>query len=822
MFQEHFMLGAEDPERDCGLIYKNPDRSAQPGTHVLIIGVGDYQAKDKFKKPLTSTTISARAVADWFLMDAPPCFQNQKIPLASLAILLSEPGIESPNTKSIYADGPVPRATFEATKTAVQTWVTRINTHKDNLAILYVASHGQSFLSRTGVQLEDFGLNSLEETSGMFELEQFVHALEYANPVSQLLLFDCCRTPTSAELPEQTQFGTTLISLRRAPGDHGETRQQCVICATALGELASGWVGGKTLFADALIRCLNGIARDISVSDWPVRPGHLIDKIGRFLGMYRRPEEMPQTPAGRAALFDINFTERSDEIPVFVSFDAPAAWLGSKVTITANGVVNRPMQADTPNPPFHELKFPMLTDLYVEGVSQNGILGSAKGTVYPPALFLQISQNVAPEAIITGTLPAGRSFTAAAEIHIRINSPVTLVAGAVAEIINRGSEQSPREIAVSLGGETQVDVSPGQYSIILRTPDGRVQSQDIKLADQQIGRVEFSMPESPHERLAAAMIAGAIREPFLDRNLEVKSSESSTPDVASFRFDAREIEGASSPTSTPFSVIAGIAGYINCNLEIEPLIEGNVRIPEIGNRMGDGRFLDMAIQNAVPWGITRESNARIVFAHIETPKLVELVALPIAGSIDWNSSLLVDRLAENGASRTTAIVESAKWSGLLGFLTARDAPSGITLFRESLKGAAFYALQGKETNALAATAGALVLVSASYNEDQTRWDRWLHNLANWFPGLPDGAIILGRRLMMRARTETDIAEAGKWFVEGFNRGVPLYSLSVDWLNRGLESMPGDDSELVARRKAARKLASRVDPTRAFTVIHKMD
>jgi hypothetical protein len=88
--------------------------------------------------------------------------------------------------------------------------------------------------------------------------------------------------------------------------------------------------------------------------------------------------------------------------------------------------------------------------------------------------------------------------------------------------------------------------------------------------------------------------------------------------------------------------------------------------------------------------------------------------------------------------------------------------------------------------------------------------------------LPDGPIVLGRRLLMRARTEQQVAAARKWFVEGFRRGVPFYSLAVDWLARGLESIPGDDADLVRMQRAARHLSGGIDPTHAFTVVRVSD
>jgi hypothetical protein len=144
--------------------------------------------------------------------------------------------------------------------------------------------------------------------------------------------------------------------------------------------------------------------------------------------------------------------------------------------------------------------------------------------------------------------------------------------------------------------------------------------------------------------------------------------------------------------------------------------------------------------------------------------------------------------------------------------------SGLALLADGMERAALDALQDKIANPLAATAGALIAVANASAEIAKHWDPWLENLANWFPALPDGAVILGRRLLSRARTQGEINAARRWFVEGARRGPPVYSLAVDWLARGLESCAGDEPELVAMRTAARRLANRVDSKHIFTVI----
>ena len=242
----------------------------------------------------------------------------------------------------------------------------------------------------------------------------------------------------------------------------------------------------------------------------------------------------------------------------------------------------------------------------------------------------------------------------------------------------------------------------------------------------------------------------------------------------------------------------------------------------------DGRFirLDFTDDAYSRYAIAIDSSSqqKPLFALVEGAGRQELVCIPSLGisSVDieggWTPYILVDRLAPFERARCTVVVEDDIWGALLGFLASRDMEASGKLLESGLTKAATEAIRHKMGNPLAALAGALVAVGSAQPDIDQRWDPWLHNLSNWFPGIPDGPIILGRRLLTRAKSEDEVAEAKKWLVEGFKRGAPFYSLSADWLARDLEALPGDDAEMVKMRKAARRLANLTDPTQAFTVI----
>ena len=505
------ILKADNAGRKVGLVYNDETLSDGPAAHVLVIGVAAYQLR-KYEKVLQTATISARAVADWFVDGVKARFANPVCGLGSVAVLLSE---TAGAANATYAGGEIPRATFTNAKAAVRGWVERINTHKDNLSILYVASHGESFLNRTAFLLEDYGMDHLDATAAMVEVEQLVGALENAVPVPQLLLFDCCRNPSSTKLPWGEAIGNKLIALTRGPNNHGEPRKQWVICSTSLGKYASGLATGPTLFNMALIEALNGVASDTSTEGWPVRPGLLVDKIDRILALHRLPDEKAQTPAGRmAGSFEITFPGEPKDVPIYITLSDPAEWPESTISITINGAAAESIKGAEGQSPFHVRRVPAQAMVEVEASRHSTSLGRAKAKVHPPAIFLPIEKAATAFAVEVGRLRRLRDLKARAKLVIGVRSQVPISKGAVASIVRREKPRaSAYEVTVDIGGQTAFDLEPGDLTITLRTPDGRTQARDVTLADAQVLRVDFGTQQSPHEWLAAAAIAGAIREP---------------------------------------------------------------------------------------------------------------------------------------------------------------------------------------------------------------------------------------------------------------------------------------------------------------------
>jgi hypothetical protein len=170
-------------------------------------------------------------------------------------------------------------------------------------------------------------------------------------------------------------------------------------------------------------------------------------------------------------------------------------------------------------------------------------------------------------------------------------------------------------------------------------------------------------------------------------------------------------------------------------------------------------------------------------------------------------------------------VRDRMMGGLIGYFAAGEEGTA-----RHLLGPARDMLFGKVQNPLAAAAGAHILVGewirdSARNAGQAEWFHWVRNLRQWFPWLPDGALLDGWLALRRRDKEPQVEEARTALLEAERRGIPLYSIGVRRLVDGLLLVAGErrqqgkqDPEVEAALGRARQLAWQVDPRQAFTCI----
>lgn len=242
--------------------------SDAPGTHVLIIGVGYYQhlrgGPDMRNGVhmglgiLESPPISAMRLARWMVGDeaAAGGLNNPNAPLTTLEILVSSRHEERLNVAGVPHE--IERASLPQVQNGFDRWLEEIQSHPNNVGVLYFCGHGVMGNGPEHILLlDDYGsVKNRPFQTGSFDLPNTVRAL-WRQVRAQLYIFiDACRT--------YERRVSDLMGARPAPllGDSASTaninRGTTQIESAGEGLPAYGDANGVSRFTDALLQALNG------------------------------------------------------------------------------------------------------------------------------------------------------------------------------------------------------------------------------------------------------------------------------------------------------------------------------------------------------------------------------------------------------------------------------------------------------------------------------------------------------------------------------------------------------------------------------------
>jgi hypothetical protein len=153
----------------------------------------------------------------------------------------------------------------------------------------------------------------------------------------------------------------------------------------------------------------------------------------------------------------------------------------------------------------------------------------------------------------------------------------------------------------------------------------------------------------------------------------------------------------------------------------------------------------------------------------------------------------------------------------LGYMGTGSLANARVIFDRALT-----MLYRKQINPLAAAAGGYVILATDQGEPDQVWHEWIANLANRFPWLPDGMVLHGRLLLKHRRGEADVEAARRAFFEAHDRGIPYYSLGLQWLVDGLALLATRDKEARERLASAQEIAWMANLQQPFTTIRLRD
>jgi hypothetical protein len=546
------------------------------------------------------------------------------------------------------------------------------------------------------------------------------------------------------------------------------------------------------LLGAAILEALNGCAADIN-DNWRVNSRRLGEITQRILGLWQEGSEQLQVPdtQDNRAFVVTQGTER-DELTLFVNLTEGHDIRQSRIALYQGSAAIHDSTEHGDPEPFARISAPAGHPLRLLATKADGtLIGEDTWRAYPPVAFRKLPTGPRVDPLVTTERAKNFASTDRAIVEFRsgeIGAGSAIVTfdrfappDLASERIEHGLVMAPR-----LDTGTAVGLPGGNWVMNLRRPGLPPVTRYLKVDPGDFVRINIPPERSPHEWLVDAVAAGVV-------------SPNSAPSV-----------GPPAP--------------------IPALFEAEYRAPEalIDLVAGDARFTLFRVSDRQPtrfqdWmGPPNDMPVWVVGTSVSPNgrRWHERAFLPLIGGMaqyggadengpdgPWRVELLVDSTPAIRATHLAPYAITRHWGPMLAFLGRRAFPEAGAALRLLDPYEVKESVRGKRSNPLAAVCGALVAVATGQTEALGIPDEWLENLCNWFPTLPDGAVILARHRLMRG------LGAGELLEMALARGTPVTSLAVDWLAEAL-AMTGHPGAAEAR-----ETAMACDPNRTFTVLH---
>jgi hypothetical protein len=303
------------------------DPAVVPGTHALVIGIGQYphliggeapaQKTDGLRQ-LTSPAISARAIATWLRRD----YRCPGKELASLSLLTSESDSQPFIDQQTGTARNVPAANIDAIVNAVREWNRRGGTSADNRLIFHFCGHGISEGDDMALLAREFSLDDDNPLESALDFRKLVDGLRKCQATQQIFFVDACRA-SSDVLISQTggAFAGQVPLLGGIRPLDLPKRQAMVYYSTLAGDLSHARPNSVSLFTQAILRALLGAGSDNPDDEWWVNTSRLHEAVDHFMKqpVFAGKVAGVQVPAVRdLPVFDLHQLIGLPVVPVYV------------------------------------------------------------------------------------------------------------------------------------------------------------------------------------------------------------------------------------------------------------------------------------------------------------------------------------------------------------------------------------------------------------------------------------------------------------------------------------------------------------------------
>ncbi len=313
------------------VIYQKATEGNTPGTHAIVIGVGNYPylvggaapQSERFNRhegmgQLSSPPLSARSLASWLLTE----FANTKRPLASLALLVSEEETQPLEAQPLVPEPVVPpSATFANIDSAVRAWKRRGDAHPDNLMLFFFSGHGVSQGTDQLLLAEDFGQNHENPFAMAVHFPGLFAGMKSCVSLNQYYILDTCRSASSLLIESYRRGGNLPVGqpiiFNYGPARTGNWQTACLF-STLMGQNAYSREGRETVFVDTLLQSLRsyGSYRVTEDDSWRVSTDSLKKGVEHLLG--RNPEQSQWTALYGHSEFDLHYLKEPPKVSVTI------------------------------------------------------------------------------------------------------------------------------------------------------------------------------------------------------------------------------------------------------------------------------------------------------------------------------------------------------------------------------------------------------------------------------------------------------------------------------------------------------------------------
>lgn len=206
------------------------------------------------------------------------------------------------------------------------------------------------------------------------------------------------------------------------------------------------------------------------------------------------------------------------------------------------------------------------------------------------------------------------------------------------------------------------------------------------------------------------------------------------------------------------------------------------------------------------------------YCLISAGETLQLLPLPIPWfNLKTQKQLPVELLVQENDRNLTASfsIPDVDLCTALGYMSRGALRAAAQLVDQA---EAVNMLFQKFTNPLGAAGGAYILLGTEPVTQKRPWHQWVQNLMNYFPWLPDGAIQYAWLQLRQSPTQENRDRARQALITAFNRGVPYYTLGLQWMIDGLTLLGEDDQEAQRMLRSVQQISWRLDTSQTFTSI----